>query len=490
MKRISLFSIALAIIMAPSCQKEVNAPVDNNPTTTTTVITAGFDNTKTALQGNGKTIYWTSGDVICINGSTSDALSLAEPAAKADFTFASALADEKKAVFPASIWTSDGTVTLPATQDAGTNASFATGALPMVAYASSGNSLTFKGLLAVIKLQLKAGANGNEVDYVDFCGKNDEQISGVFSVNYSTGALTSTSSSDADKKVRVTVGKTLTSTPTVVYIAVPAGSYSNGFKIVVHDDTNNVTMTKYVGAATLNAGSIYPTPVDTFDDDGTIKAFVKSYVNIIKVWENTTGTIDLLKGENYSGGEWNVTDAHYVPSTTTITVGEKVYNTADIFETALRCYLLVRGYNGLDTEKYGKGSIAALAGGAVGMSETEVPATHGYYFGTAPYSETPGNGGYFYIKGGTNIYHKAKVGVLDNWAMRSLNYNHGKAITNICSYSGSQLSGYGGSFCPMRALVTYAFFFKYMLDNGYDRGTEVADDVQFRSELFGKDGNY
>lgn len=482
MKKIGLALIA-SLLIVPSCVKELET-IDNTgePAGETTVITAGFEGAKTALQSDSKKIYWTSGDAICVNGVTSDALSLAEPAATATFTFASALTDEKKAVYPASIWTSDGTVTLPDEQDAGTNVTFASGALPLVAYASSGNTLSFKSMLAIIKLQLKKGATNDNISYVEFSGRNNEQVSGVFSVNYSTGALTPASAASADKKVQVTVGKALSGEPTSIYIAVPAGTYSNGFQIKVVD-VNGVTMTKYIGAITLNRGSLYPTPVDTFDADNTIKAFVKSYVNILKIWERTTGTIDLLKGENYAGGSYNVTDAHYVPSTTTITVGEKTYNTADMLETALRSYLLVRGYNGLDVKHYGAGSIAALDGGAVGMSET-VPDTHGFIWGDNPYNETSGNGGYFRTTSG--VSHIVKTDVLDNWAQRALNYpfTHSNKISNMCTYPGGGITTYTGSFCSMRALLTYASFFKYMLDNGYDKGTQVLSDAIIRTDLF------
>ena len=482
MKKIGLALIA-SLLIVPSCVKELKT-IDNTgePAGETTVITAGFEGAKTALQSDSKKIFWTSGDAISVNGVSSEALSLAEPAATATFTFASALTDEKKAVYPASIWTSDGTVTLPDVQDAGTNVTFASGALPLVAYASSGNTLSFKSMLAIIKIQLKKGATDDNISYVEFSGRNNEQVSGVFSVNYSTGALTPTSAADADKMVQVTVGKALSGEPTSIYIAVPAGTYSNGLKIKVVD-VNGVTMTKYIGAITLNRGSLYPTPVDTFDADNTIKAFVKSYVNILKIWERTTGTIDLLKGENYAGGSYNVTDAHYVPSTTTITVGEKTYNTADMLETALRSYLLVRGYNGLDVKHYGAGSIAALDGGAVGMSET-VPDTHGFIWGDNPYNETSGNGGYFRTTSG--VSHIVKTDVLDNWAQRALNYpfTHSNKISNMCTYPGGGITTYTGSFCSMRALLTYASFFKYMLDNGYDKGTQVLSDAIIRTDLF------
>ncbi|MBQ9462647.1 MAG: BACON domain-containing protein [Bacteroidales bacterium] len=217
----------------------------------------------------------------------------------------------------------------------------------------------------------------------------------------------------------------------------------------------------------------------------TIKDFAKEYVKILDIWAATTGEVVM----HPDAPSETVANAHYVPSTTTITVGGKTYTTADMFETALRSYLLVRGYNGLDTENYGKGKIAALDGGALSMSATEVPETHGYAWGSYPYNETSGNGGHLVM--GTkddNEHCKVKVDILDNWAMRSLNYSKGNPITNLCGYSGGQLDGYYGCFCSQRALITYAFFFKYMLDNNLDKGTDVAADQIIRSELFGDEG--
>ena len=214
----------------------------------------------------------------------------------------------------------------------------------------------------------------------------------------------------------------------------------------------------------------------------TIKDFAQEYVKILDVWQNTVGEVVM----HPDVPEETVANAHYVPSTTTITVGGKTYNTADMFETALRSYLLIRGYNGLETEKYGKNSIPALDGGAVSMSETEVPETHGYTWGSAPFNETKGNGGHLVMGDDANGEHcKVKVDILDNWAMRSLNFQHGQDITNLCGYAGGQLPGYYGCFCSQRALLTYAFFFKYMLDNNLDKGTEVSDTQIIRSELLG-----
>ena len=117
------------------------------------------------------------------------------------------------------------------------------------------------------------------------------------------------------------------------------------------------------------------------------------------------------------------------------------------------------------------------------MSETTVPETHGYYWGSSPYNETAGNGGHFCTTGG--VHSRVNVDVLDNWAMRSLNFQKGQAITNMCTYPRSPITGYTGSFSSMRGLITYAFFFKYMLDNKLDKADGIAADTIFRTELFG-----
>ncbi|MBQ4299090.1 MAG: hypothetical protein II763_02095 [Bacteroidales bacterium] len=366
--------------------------------------------------------------------------------------------------------------------------SFADGALPMVAYAASGNSLSFKHVSAIIKLQLKKGATSDNIDYVELSGNNGEQVSGVFSVNYETGELVATSTAAADKTLRISVGKALSSSVTSIYIAVPAVNFTNGFKMKVVD-VNSVTMTKRVSALSLKKGGIYPAPEDTFDADNTIKAFVKSYVKILDVWERNIGSINRLSVWTPATTGDVVEDVHYIPAATTITVGETTYNIADMWEIALRSYLLVRGYDGLNTSKSGANSIPALSGGAKTMSETEVPPSNGFHFNT-PLIESS-NGGYFYMGTSANkTYHQADIKVLDNWAMRSLNYGftHSNGITNFCGYNNNQLAGYGGCFSSGRALITYAFFFKYLLDNDLDTAGGLANTTVVRSELFGKDG--
>lgn len=477
-----------AIVLFAGCSKiqeegaDEPLPVDND---VVTVITAGFENTKTELQSDGKKVYWQDGDAISVNGIASAPVSLGSSASSAEFIFNSELTDPKKAVYPSSIWSSDGEVALSAQQEVGTDISFGQNALPMVAYTASGNSLTFKTIAAIIKIQLKAGITSDTISYVEFSGNNNEQVSGVFSVDYSTGVLTATSSDAQDRTVRVNVGKTLGSSASSVFVVVPPGNYSNGFTVKVVD-SNGFTLTKQTGAVTLAAGTVYPTPVLTFQSIVTINDFAKEYVKILDVWENNVGTINRVSNWALaaSGDEDVVENAHYVPNDYTITVGGKTYTTGDMLETALRSYLLLRGWDGNATNVAGWGAFTATT--PVSMSETSVPETHNFTFGT-PLIESS-NGGYLYkIINGLNYYGQVDPVILDNWAQRSLNFplNNGLVHTNMCGYPRDPVTNYGGCFSSGRALITYAFFFKYMIDNGLDKADALGSDVVIRSELFG-----
>ena len=59
----------------------------------------------------------------------------------------------------------------------------------------------------------------------------------------------------------------------------------------------------------------------------------------------------------------------------------------------------------------------------------------------------------------------------------------------MCTYPRDPIKNYAGSFSSMRALITYAFFFKYMLENNLEKADGIGADVVIRSELFGDEGS-
>ena len=189
-------------------------------------------------------------------------------------------------------------------------------------------------------------------------------------------------------------------------------------------------------------------------------------------------------------------NAHYVPlATTTITVNGKTLTTADMLEIAERAYLLLRGYDGTSTTA-GNGTFTKTT--TQTTMDSDIPATHSYAWGPTPYNESgatasgnvvSGNGGHLRL-GDPNTADgaacKVKLDILDNFAQRHVNYPiKNKTISNMCGYASGQLTGYYGCFCAFRALMTYSYFFKYMLDNNLGDATQISADQTFRSEEFG-----
>lgn len=510
MKKFMIYALAVAALVC-GCTKELNNETTVPDEGTTTVIKASVD-TKTVLEGTK--VKWVSGDQICVNGTISDALSIAEPTATVEFTFGSDLAAEKKAVYPAKFWTSDGTVTLPATQKPGTSASFDTGVEPLCAYAASGNTLAFSHTCAIIKVQLKVGADDDEISYVEFSGNNDEQVSGAFTINYSTGALASTSSAGDDKIVQVTVGQALTSTVLPVYIVVPAGNYSAGFKIRVVDKNSHV-MTRRVGAVNLAAGHLYPLPVDTFDDDTTLKAFAKAFTGCLNVWENTIGEVD-ADGSHNGATAW--TGVHLLPINNThadrykrsgnqydsslyspfwsAKVGDVEYSSNQCWEIAIRGLMdlcTIEGDEHLPYMTSRNNNMHTLGNGT--NFYTSIPSySANNKWGPYPwyeYNNTVKDNGSAITE--VDIEFLLKCG---SWhIVRGLITNSGNPsplgqIGNFQEFGTNNastlvLGNYVGYIAPMRELLIAARIYKYILDNNINENVyDAIKDLKFAFDLY------
>ena len=211
----------------------------------------------------------------------------------------------------------------------------------------------------------------------------------------------------------------------------------------------------------------------------TIREFATEYVKIIDIWKKNTSTI------------LDVENAHFVPEDTKFKVGEIEFNLADAVEIASRSYLLLRGYDGNDTEKYGRNLPMAKLDKAYTM-ESNIPETHSYTWGANPYAE-PTNGGWFRMVVGEEKFELVKVDLLDDYSQRHTNYplrsgagEDALKISNFCAYTGNYLAGYEGCCCAKRIMLAYAYFFKYMLDNNLQDATAISADQTFEAPLFGE----
>ena len=159
-----IFFAMLTTLLVAGCAKETLVEEPMGPQNGVTILTAGTPTTKTVLQNDQK-VLWTNGDVINVNGVESEALVLDAPSTTATFTIPGVLNNPYKAVFPASIYKDDQTVTLPAVQTYA-EGSFGSDAAPMAAYQTEGNNLKFKHLCAVLKLNIAKGEDADKISYV------------------------------------------------------------------------------------------------------------------------------------------------------------------------------------------------------------------------------------------------------------------------------------------------------------------------------------
>lgn len=185
------------------------------------------------------------------NGTTSDAVKAA--ASSATFSFSKKLDYPISALYPSTAWKSSTSVTIPANQQ-GVDGSFAAGADLLYSYITEGTSASFHHLMAVLKIPVKGEPKINRITVTAVGG---EQLSGDFTIDYKTGALTPKASpSDAEKAVTVRLDKVA---PTA-FIALPAGEYKQGLALQIFDADGNSIEELKPAMTSLAAGTIYSLP--------------------------------------------------------------------------------------------------------------------------------------------------------------------------------------------------------------------------------------
>lgn len=263
-----------AIVLLAGCNKEV--AIEEVPVPKTILEVSIAQGTKTQLgakEGSEYKVYWSDGDQIAVNGTASDALSgLSGNEQNATFTFSGVLSTPYNILYPASIYKDDTHVTLPAVQ-AYKAGGFADGVFPMAGYSADGSNLSINHLCAIVKISIKRAASNADEDNiaaVRFKGKNSEQVSGDFVIDYSTPALTPANGTGADLEVRVTKSLATSTTDAVEYfLVVPAREYANGFDIIVQDANGHIMTKSKASSWTPSAGKLYAMPEFEFVPNGT-----------------------------------------------------------------------------------------------------------------------------------------------------------------------------------------------------------------------------
>lgn len=225
-------------------------------------------------------MLWSEGDCININGATSLPLKAEyDGKAGATFEFKEKLAKPYSIVYPASAYKTSDTVVLPAVQDeSAVNGSFGPGADILLGQGSDGK-ITLHHACAAVKLNILLKDDGDNLAYVGFRGNAGEQVSGIFTANYSNASISATSSAAADQQVRALCSKPATAEGTEVVIVVPAGSYPDGFTVTVVDCNRHVMEKSTTGAKTLAADALTVMPDFEFVPTGTLVDVVIANAN-------------------------------------------------------------------------------------------------------------------------------------------------------------------------------------------------------------------
>ena len=261
MKNLS-FILGLALgMLTVGCS---NDPiVENNTPELGNTVTLGVsldEQTRTYL-GDKYQVLWSAGDKIAVNGTESDAVAeqyVGQSSAK--FTVANVTAPYS-IVYPAEAIDNNGQLNLPTFQ-AYASGSFASGTAVMAGYATD-NNVAMKHLLSVIKLTIAKGSETKSAfNAITITALDGSAISGVFSVDYQGAKIAPVAGKDIVTITNVPIvdGKA------VVYVAVPAGDYTDGLGVkVVGSDFSVMSRTAYASTGiVLGSGYLVNMPELTF----------------------------------------------------------------------------------------------------------------------------------------------------------------------------------------------------------------------------------
>lgn len=210
--------------------------VDQNLTS----ITLSLEESRTQLgerAGDLYPLYWSEGDQISVNGVASSALSTdAAGAASATFTVAGTLEKPYCIAYPVA---PAGQVLFADKQTHTSNATFGSGVSTMYAYSADGLGVELNHLTAILKI----GVVGNaKLVLAQISNADRKAIAGAFDLDFEKGEATATATSKEVIEYSFGEGVELSSEPTYLHIAVPAGEYDEVY-VTLYDAEGGVMYT-------------------------------------------------------------------------------------------------------------------------------------------------------------------------------------------------------------------------------------------------------
>lgn len=290
MKKLIYILPVLGLLMMMSCHEEMDGLVTDSATSMK--ISIGNLSTRTWLdssaEGDVLPVYWSDGDVINVNGVSSEPLSIAEgeKLSEAEFNILGASAPYR-VIYPHSIcgdnvYDNDTTILidLPAVQEY-SPVSFGNDAAVLYGYGESEN-LELRNLSGALRVNIVDQADEPTDDVI--CRAElvsngaDSPISGKFRLNPSSGKLTAEDGRNEislEINVPVRLDKTIESS---FYFVVPAGEYKDGFTIKLYNEENQLMNCRWLKSSETDPGvTVVPGVLVDFNR----KEFVRGATEII-----------------------------------------------------------------------------------------------------------------------------------------------------------------------------------------------------------------
>ena len=247
MKHLTKLLVVAVALFAYSCATDTTEEIGVNAGGQT-LITLTLEDSRTQLgelAGETYPLYWSEGDQISVNGVASTPLT-ASQAGKTSATFAvDGVHTDLNVAYPATVANK---VLFASQQTHKDNTTFGKGVTTLYGVGSADEGVTLNHLTGVLKIGVTGSAT---LTHAQISTINRAPIAGAFAIDFTSGVVTPSKEATATINYSFGDGVALSSTPTYMHIAVPAGQYDELY-VTLYDNANGVMY------ATVKAGESKP----------------------------------------------------------------------------------------------------------------------------------------------------------------------------------------------------------------------------------------
>ena len=237
MKNLTKIFFAMVALVAVSCTtdttEDLGVQLGGGAEQTEFVLSLEASRTQLGEKaGDLYPLYWSEGDKISVNGIESGEAAISANGAVATFAVGSVVNSPYCIAYPAA---AEGQVVF-ADQQLHTESTIANGASTMYGYSENGGGVAMKHLTGILKF----GVTGDKtLTYAQISTVDRAPIAGAFEFNFANGELAATSSSKELIGYSFGEGVALSSKPTFLHVAVPAGVYEELY-VTLYDNEGGV----------------------------------------------------------------------------------------------------------------------------------------------------------------------------------------------------------------------------------------------------------